>query len=101
MGTLGELKRMELFKKFEIGKYLVAKVTGVLPKTVVMMVINKHHNDLLGLIKWYPPWRQYCYKIGQTWYSESCLRDIADFLHRQNEMHKALSVNTKRKEETP
>jgi len=78
------------FKEFEIGDYMLAKVVRVLPKTVVMNLSNKHHGDLLGQVRWFLNWRQYCFKIGDEWFSESCLRDIANFLQRTNDMHKAL-----------
>jgi hypothetical protein len=85
---------MEIFKNFDIGKYLTAIVVKVLPKTVVIEVKNKHHGDVLGQVRWMPTWRQYCYKIGDVWYSESCLRDLADYLHRTNDMHKAMRVSS-------
>ena len=81
---------MPYFKSFEIGHYLNAEVVRVLPKTVIMNIQNKHHGYLLGQVRWFPNWRQYCFKIGDEWFSESCLRDIADFLKRTNNMHKAL-----------
>ena len=36
----------------------------------------------LGIVRWYGPWRQYCYFAtnGLAVYSESCLRDICSFL---------------------
>ena len=80
-----------LSSPFYVGKYLTAKVIKVLPKTVVMDVANRHHGDVLGQVRWYPNWRQYCYKIDTIWYSASCLRDIADFLERTTYMHKALT----------
>lgn len=81
---------MVTFHPFEIGKYLTGKVVIVLPKTTVLEIANKHHGEVLGQIRWYPSWRQYCYKIGDVWYSASCLRDIADFLERTNNLHKHL-----------
>ena len=36
----------------------------------------------LGIVRWYGPWRQYCYFAtnGLAVYSESCLKDICSFL---------------------
>ena len=88
-----QIKEKELpsyFKPVELGKYMLTKVVKVLPKTVVMNITNKHHGDLLGQVRWFPRWRQYCFKMGDNWFSESCLRDIADYLQQTNYMHKAL-----------
>ena len=41
----------------------------------------------LGYIKWYSPWRRYCFfPIAGTVYASSCLRDIGQFI--ENEMRK-------------
>jgi len=51
------------------------------PKTSVWSCMNKHHEQELGEIKWYGPWRQYCYfPIIQAVYSKGCLDDISDFI---------------------
>ena len=37
----------------------------------------------LGTVEYYPPWKQYCYfPSGDTVYSDTCLKDIADFLQQ-------------------
>ena len=51
------------------------------PKTNVWVCLNKKSRQELGRIKWYGPWRQYCYHPSfQAVYSASCLRDIVDFI---------------------
>jgi hypothetical protein len=50
-------------------------------KTSVWHCHNNQSVELLGEIKWYAPWRQYCYfTIGQAVYSVSCHQDINDFI---------------------
>ena len=53
------------------------------PKTKVFEVRNKMFNTFLGEIKWYAPWRKYCYFSPQSEfvYDAGCLADIADFLN--------------------
>ena len=52
------------------------------PKTSVWACRNNRSNEQLGLIKWYSPWRQYCYfPTIQAVYNTSCLGDIADFIY--------------------
>ena len=63
-------------------------------KTSAWSVKNKK-NESLGVIKWYSQWRQYCfityYNILQSdsiVYSQSCLRDIAEFIKEQMDKRK-------------
>lgn len=50
-------------------------------KTSVWKCFNNKHGEELGIVKWYPAWRQYCYfPTVQAVYSAGCLRDINDFI---------------------
>ena len=58
-------------------------------KTSTWVVDNKESKYFLGLIKWYPQWRQYCFLPGSdTVYSRSCLRDIVGFIKEQMDKRK-------------
>jgi len=53
----------------------------------VWRVENKKSKDFLGLIKWHPQWRQYCFishgcNNYSIVYSQNCLRDIAEFIKK-------------------
>ena len=38
----------------------------------------------IGVIRWYPQWRQYCFFPTEgTVYSKGCLKDIANFIENQ------------------
>jgi hypothetical protein len=51
------------------------------PRTQVYSCRNNRSMDELGQIKWYGPWRQYCYfPTVQAVYSAGCLKDIQDFM---------------------
>ena len=55
------------------------------PKTSVWTCRNNQSNIQLGIVKWYAPWRQYCYfsiTTNQSIYNTSCLGDIADFIYQ-------------------
>jgi hypothetical protein len=68
------------------------------PKTKVWRVEpigGEDWNEELGIVKWYAPWRQYCF--FPSWkdilnyalvFSSGCLRDIVDFLETQTKKHK-------------
>ena len=44
----------------------------------------------LGEIKWYPPWRKYCFfPAVSTLYEQVCLREIAEFIEQETAAHKA------------
>jgi hypothetical protein len=51
------------------------------PKTSVWSCRNIRSNAELGLVRWHPAWRQYCYfPTAQAVYSAGCLVDINDFM---------------------
>jgi hypothetical protein len=67
-------------------QYLVFKEMEAFHKTHetrMWLCNNKKHNLPLGEVKWYAPWRQYCYfPISQAVYSDGCLKDIVDFIEQ-------------------
>ena len=51
------------------------------PKTSIWHCRNDRSDDLLGEIKWYGPWRQYCfYPVPETIFNVGCLEDINHFI---------------------
>lgn len=67
-----------------IGKYLNAEMLPDVPgrKTHRWDILTKD-GDRLGMIEWYPPWRQYTFNpFRLTTYSAGCLNDLARFLDR-------------------
>ncbi len=51
---------------------------------------TKRLSGVLGIVIWYPPWRQYCYSPGPaTIYSSGCLTDIQTFLGELNAEHQS------------
>ena len=58
-------------------------------KTQEFSVRNKKSFDILGHIKWYSSWRQYCFiPCGDTVFSGGCLSDIINFLSLLKEERK-------------
>lgn len=46
-------------------------------KTQIWIVFNKDSGDMLGDIKWYGAWRQYCFfPAGNTIFHKGCLEAI-------------------------
>jgi len=59
-------------------------------KTKVWVCMNKNE-VMLGVVRWYGPWRQYCFFPDKdTVFSKSCLDDIKDFVLVQQHTHKRL-----------
>jgi len=51
------------------------------PKTSIYTVSNIKYGNVLGIIKWHPHWRKYCfYSEGYAIYDVGCLNDIRDFI---------------------
>ena len=53
------------------------------PKTDVYQVYSRSSFDELGIIKWYAPWRQYCFfpEEGTVW-SKGCLNEVNDLIKK-------------------
>ena len=70
-------------------KYITMIKAEDKPKTSVFAVMTKDQEVTLGIIKWYAPWRQYCFiPDDNTIYSKGCMTDINDFITRLMDMRK-------------
>lgn len=70
-------------------KYITMILAERKPKTEVYAVMTKDQEVTLGIIKWYAPWRQYCFiPDDNTIYSKGCIADINDFITRLMDMRK-------------
>ncbi len=50
-------------------------------KTVIYNVLEKRYSSILGQIRWFAPWRQYCfYPKTSSVYDHSCLTAIGKVL---------------------
>ena len=62
-------------------KFITMTLIEQKPKTGVYQVNNNFSGYELGIIKWYPPWRQYAYfSTCEAVYSVGCMEDINDFI---------------------
>ena len=51
------------------------------PKTSVWECRSNNSNECLAVIKWYSPWRQYCFfPTPETVFNIGCLEDINHFI---------------------
>ena len=74
----------------EMYKYIHFVVIEEKPKTKVWSCRNNNSGTELGQVKWYGPWRQYCYfptfnPPQFTVYNVSCFEDIIDFIRKVTE----------------
>ena len=53
--------------------------------TSVWSVWNHTYGENLGQLRWYAPWRQYCFMGENLVFSQGCLTDIANMLARLSE----------------
>jgi hypothetical protein len=50
-------------------------------KTQQWIIVSVSSNDILGVIKWNGPWRQYVFHAGpNTFWSVGCLNDVQEFI---------------------
>lgn len=54
------------------------------PKTSVWKCVNGDREDeVLGLVKWYSRWRQYCFfPTTSTVFNSGCMADVIDFIQK-------------------
>lgn len=53
-------------------------------KTKIWNVLQKRSGSTLGKIKWYGPWRQYCFfPVVGTVFNKTCMDDIGRFIKEQ------------------
>jgi len=72
------MKNLEILKET---KYLQFIVKEHKPKTKVVAVVNKTHQEEIGEIRWYSAWRQYCFfPYDRTIWNKGCLTDINDMI---------------------
>jgi len=51
------------------------------PKTSVWHCLSQSSHAVLGVVKWYGPWRQYCFfPEPDTIFNVGCHKDIDDFI---------------------
>ncbi len=62
-------------------KYIHFEQVESKTKTSVWSCLNNKSKSVLGIIKWYGPWRQYCwFPFGGTVFNRGCNDDINDFI---------------------
>jgi len=65
-------------------EYLIFEKAAQQPaKTSAWECKNAKSGTVLGIVKWYGPWRRYCYfPTVQAVYSAGCLNDITHFIEQ-------------------
>jgi hypothetical protein len=65
-------------------KYLCFEELESKPKTKQFAVKNKTSDFILGYVKWYSPWRRYCFFIDKPSlvFDTGCLGEICDFINK-------------------
>jgi len=64
-------------------QYLVFEEYETKTKTRVIGVININSNEVIGVIKWYASWRQYCFfpEFDTVW-NITCLNDVNEVIQK-------------------
>ena len=74
-----------------IGKYLTVHGGELLPgRKTRAWEVQGNGGDVLGTVQWYGAWRQYTFDpTPGTTFNRDCLIDLANFLRRVNDEHRA------------
>ncbi len=58
------------------------------PATKRWAVMPKDGSAQIGMVKWYGPWRKYCFQpSSNTVFEQVCLREIAQFCETETKSH--------------
>lgn len=77
-----------------MSEYIEFELVEKKPKTNVYAVkkrevINPYFVPILGYIKWYPPWRQYCFFPKEDFvFNIGCMQYIIDYIKELMEARK-------------
>lgn len=82
-----------------MSKWIEFEEEEVIPgrKTKLFFVWTKGKGQCLGDIRWYGPWRKYCfYPCQNTIFETQCLTDIIEFIKKLMEERKNAKANSDR-----
>ena len=74
--------------KMKIYKYMLIKQTDneVFKNKPVYRVYNKKSKEPLGIISYYPSWKEYIFSSKEGCvFNNSCLKDIIDFIENETD----------------
>ena len=58
-------------------QYLAFVETPTRGKTKVIAIVNRHHEQIIGEIRWFGRWRQYCFfPYNDTVWNTTCMDDV-------------------------
>jgi len=79
---------------FKETKYLRFIDVEARQKTKIIAVVNIHHDEQIGEIKWFGKWRQYCfYPNGNTIWNVNCLNDVNSVITKLMEERKNANIH--------
>jgi hypothetical protein len=75
-------------------KYLRFIDKEIRQKTKIIGVVNIHHDEEIGEIKWFSRWRQYCfYPSNNTIWNKTCMEDVHEVITDLMEERKYIKEN--------
>ena len=77
-------------KEYDIenDEWLTFAKIGQTKKTKIYEIKSKCDKSVLGEVKWYPKWRNYCFITPEFVFSDRCLMTLARFVHTNNLEHR-------------
>jgi hypothetical protein len=65
---------MEIIKETQYLSFQLVPTKGT---TKRVAVVNRHHQETIGEIKWFGSWRQYCFfPYAETIWNTTCMEDV-------------------------
>lgn len=74
---------MKVIKETQYLSFVEAPTKG---KTKVIAIVNRHHEEIIGEIRWFGRWRQYCFfPRGETVWNTTCMDDVNSVIKQLRE----------------
>lgn len=82
----------QLDQKWYRGEYLNFHDEGLISPgsvTHVFKVMSRLNGSVLGSVRWFIQWRQYCFFPLNAVFDKKCLREVAEFCEQMTEERRA------------
>ncbi len=77
-------------------KYITFDLVGSTGKTDVINILSISSQFILGQIRWYGPWRQYCFMpSGNSVFNRTCMSEIIAKINELMDERRRVSVRIK------
>lgn len=81
-------------------KYITFDIVGSTAQTDVINILSISSQFILGQIRWYGPWRQYCFMpSARSVFNRTCMGEIVDKINELMDERRRVAAKIKKERE--